>query len=84
MILELPIFYHTAETRQAKDAGMSYSVKDCKIRNMLFYSINAISDYLDSDNEFCEIHCNGEMFISPLTREQVAAKIQEAQLFYSN
>lgn len=51
---------------------------------MLFYSINAISDYLDGDNEFCEIHCNGEMFISPLTREQVAAKIQEAQLFYSN
>ena len=63
---------------------MNYSIANCKFRDMIFYSINAIGSYWEDDKEYCEIHCNGSIFISPLTKNEVADKIVNAQTYYAN
>lgn len=80
MTLQLPIYYHTPETRQAKETGMSYSIKECKQRLIIFYHISCIGDYIDEDgNEYTEIHANGELFICPLKASDVANLIEKAR-----
>ena len=66
---------------------MDYRIGDCKYRLMIFYSINAISHYIDTDDhEYTEIHANGAVFISPLKVAEVAAQIAQAQRreFFAN
>jgi hypothetical protein len=78
--LELPIFFHSEETRQAKATGMPYHIGDCKYRLMTFYAINMVSDYIDDDDQvYTEIHANGEILICPLKVEEVRDAIAKAQ-----
>ena len=62
--LELEIFFHSEETATLRKLEVDYDLSDCETRKMTFYKINAVSPYLDGDNEFCSIHSNGSEFIA--------------------
>lgn len=82
--LELPIFFHTTETTKAKAMNLDYDPpRDCQIKHMTFYNINAAEPYkFDEDDveEYCEIHTNSTTFICKLTYSEVNEKIRESLL----
>lgn len=76
--LTLPIFEHTSDTRNLKDAGLDYSYEDCKISEFTFYNINLISNEKDGDKIYTCIHSNGDVFISSLSPNEVLRLISIA------
>ena len=79
MELELPIFHHSDNTISLKDMGIDYSLSDCEVKPITFYNINAISVYIDGENEYCSIHCNNLEYICPQTHREVKSLIRKAK-----
>lgn len=75
--IELEIFYHTDETRALGGLDIDYDLSDCEKRKMTFYHINAIGPYIDEKRErkFCSIHTNNSEYISPLSYEEIKARL---------
>jgi hypothetical protein len=66
---DIPIFWHTDETRNAEDAGLDVDFSQCIERILCFYSICAIAPY--ENNQYCKIWVYGESFVSPLSYTEV-------------
>ena len=76
----LPIFHHTDQSATLKDCGIDYTFEDnCEIREIIFYQINAISEYLDDGKSYTSIHSNGSEYISSLNIKEVKKIIQQHQ-----
>lgn len=72
----IPVFYHTEESRQAKELGMDYTIEDCKVKEVTFYTIDLVSYFEEEGRIFGEIHSSGLEFSSPLTPEEINKLIQ--------
>jgi hypothetical protein len=81
MILELPIFFHTDSTQKLSNIDIDVPLNQCRIENICFFNINAISAY-DEDFEgekearHSLIYCNNNSFICTLTKFEVISKIK--------
>lgn len=83
--LKLPIFCHNDETLNLKDGGVDYPLTECDVRTVIFYHIDALSPYLDEDDnnkEYCSIHTNDTEYISTLSVKEVQ-ELLEAHLYRS-
>lgn len=73
----LPIFHHTDESIEKRDAGLDWKYEECRLEKIKFYSIVAISPLYEREvnTGYTEIHANGEVFICSLKPEEVDKKI---------
>lgn len=62
--LTIFIFHHTDETLTLSNSNTDFSIEDCEEREMTFYSINAISKYIENGIEYGMIHANGSQYIT--------------------
>lgn len=78
MTVTLPIIFHTDGTSQLKDLGIEYKLDDCQQKQMTFFNIAAIADYVEegTDNQYTSIFAGGFEFICPLTQQYVIDKIK--------
>ena len=78
----LPIYFHTNDTSSLKELGIEYKLSDCQIREIDFFNIGAISDYIDDSIEesLTSIFSNGFEFICVLDRKQTLQKILESKI----
>ena len=66
--IELPIYFNTDETANLEKMGLDSHVKNCEIRLMTFFAINAIGSARESDDfEYGIIYTGDESFSSVLT-----------------
>lgn len=79
--IELEIFNHTDESRQARDTGMPYSITDCRPVKTMFLNISAIAPYSHDDgDQYTEVFANGDSFVCNEPYEVVKAKILNRSL----
>lgn len=75
--IEIPVLWHTDETRRFSDLDINYEVDDLEHRNVTFYRIDAVSpNKWDDKHTFCNIHSGGEKWISPMTYEEIKRLIK--------
>jgi len=81
----LPIYFHTNDTTSLRELGIAYKLSDCEIRQMEFFTIGAISDYVDDsiDEKLTSIFTNGYEFICAYDRQTTLDKILESKLLHS-
>lgn len=76
--IALPIFHHTDQSATLKDCGVDYTIADnCEIRNIIFYNINAISEYFENENKYTSIHTNNSEYLCPMNIERVRKIIED-------
>jgi len=76
--ITLPIFHHTDQSATFKDCGIDYTFEDnCEIREIIFYQINAISEYLDDGKKYTSIHCNNSEYICTMLIDDVKQLIDK-------
>lgn len=78
--LRLPIFFNgeDAKTRLAMDIEVPLS--DCFTMDMVFYSINALSVYVEDDIAMTIIHSNGDDYLCSMQLEKVEGLIAQSLL----
>jgi len=76
--LILPIVFNTEETLIRSNLDLDVDVSDCVIKSMVFYTINAISVYIEAGMSYTMIHSNGDDFICNLPMIKVEALIAES------
>ena len=70
--IELEIYFNTEETQNLEKMGLDSHVKNCEIRSMTFFSINAIGSAKETDGfEYGIIYTGDESFSSVLNYEQL-------------
>jgi len=63
MKITLPILFNTNSTQSLQDADIDFDLRECEIRNMTFYNIDAIADYFENDIEYSQIYyCNTSVY----------------------
>jgi hypothetical protein len=75
--IRIPIFKHNDDTRRSKDLGIDYSYDECEEEEIIFYRIEAISEEVEGDKSYTEIHCNGTCFVSPLQINEVEELLKD-------
>lgn len=79
MEIEIIVFYHSEETLQSKNAGISYSVLECDTKARTFYEITSISEWEDNSGAMlCEIISGGADYIATKSYEEIKQMIHEA------
>ena len=78
--LRLPIVFNTEETLIKTSLEIDVELVDCIIKDMVFYSINAISVYSENGVIYTTIHSNGDDFICSLPMVQVESLIADSLL----
>lgn len=75
--LELPIFFMNERISSLENAGIDYNVRESDIREVTFYSINAVSQYIENfePSEFTNIYVDGDLFVCAWPVEDVKRKI---------
>ena len=79
--LTLPVYHYTEETAAMDDAGIEYDARNCEVREIIFYQINALSIHRNIvkadgiDTTHAQIHANGSVFISPLSPLEASQRI---------
>ena len=76
--IELDIYHHNEQTSTLKDIGVDYSLEDCETRKVTFYSIEAISPYIEGKKEFSCVHSNNSEFICVLKYKELKMLISNA------
>ncbi len=84
MKVQLPIFFHTDNTSDLFNLDVEFKVKDCSIRQVTFYIINAIAPYFEDGKVYTTIHSNGDNFLCPLSIQEVEKIINENTNVYAN
>ena len=82
VILKLNVFWNTPETRHLLDAGLEPSLKECSVKEVTFYRIDAVGIYYEkSENkEYATIILAGEQpFITPFSYEELNKKVLDAR-----
>lgn len=72
--IELPILFHTEETRDLQKLGIECDEIDCKIRNQTFFNIEFISVRLANEKHSI-VGCNGDEFVCVLNYETLKQKL---------
>lgn len=75
--LELPIFHHSDQTASLMDLDIDFDIKDCTVKAMTFYSINAIGIDHQDGKDYGLIFSNGDSFTSPLSYAELKNKISK-------
>lgn len=76
--ITLPIFHYTDQSATLRDCGIDYALEDnCEIREIIFYQINAISEYLDGGKKYTSIHCNNSEYICAMLIDDVKKIIEK-------
>jgi len=78
--LKLPIIFNTEETIIKASLDIDVDLVDCVVKDMVFYSINAISVYSESGVVYSTIHSNGDDFICSLSMIEVEGLIADSLL----
>ena len=74
--IKLPVFHHTDNSTTLKDCGIEYTLENnCEVREIIFYQINAISEYIEGDNNYTSIHSNGTEYICTMSLNEVLKSI---------
>jgi len=70
--IELPIYFNTEETANLEKMGIDSHVKNCEIRLMTFFAINAIGSAKEPDGfEYGIIYTGDQSFSSVLTYKEL-------------
>jgi len=70
--IELPIYFNTDETSNLEKMGIDSHVKNCEVRLMTFFAINAIGSAKESDDfEYGIIYTGDGSFSSVLTYKEL-------------
>lgn len=78
--IELPIYFNTDETSKLEKMGIGAHVKNCEVRLMTFFFINAIGSAEESDGfEYGIIHTGDESFSSVYTYEKLKQLLNPQQ-----
>lgn len=70
----IPILYNTENTTQKDNLGLKVAREDYDVRNVIFYNIDSVGDSLDDEgfpDGGCSINSGGELYFSPLSKEEV-------------
>jgi hypothetical protein len=70
--VELPIAFHTDNTRLLDQLDIGYNIEDSDIRQMQFYNVSAIAPYYENRKQFTKVYCAGDVFICVLTYNETA------------
>jgi len=75
--LKLPIYHHAEGSDALAELGIqsNNNLEDCDVQIVIFYNINAISEYVENDKPYSIIHANGSEYVSRLTIKQLEAEI---------
>lgn len=76
-MITLDIFHHNDQTTTLKDVGIDYSLTECDLRPVTFYTINAISTYEENGRKHASIHTNGREFIASISYEELWEKLNK-------
>lgn len=73
MNITLPILHHNNTTASLKDLEVTYELQDCSVKNVTFYSINAISPFKDS---YSTIYVGDREFVCTMTYGELWEKLK--------
>lgn len=86
----IDVFWDTSETRKKREAGISYPLKECTTREVVFYMIFNIAPHYDENDknkEYCNIYTADGPYIIPATIDQVEKMLndhlQTSHLYFS-
>ena len=74
--LELNILFFSDYSAELEALEIPQKDDDYIVDKMTFYSINGISRYEETNEDWCMIYSNGDDFICPQTYEIVKQKIE--------
>jgi hypothetical protein len=78
--IELPIYFNTEETANLEKMGIDSHVKNCEIRLMTFFAINAIGSAKEPDGfEYGIIYTGDESFSSVYTYKELKELLNPEQ-----
>lgn len=82
--LEIPIFWHTDETRKRVEVlEEDVPYEDYEVRRLVFYEVSLVSMFVDDGKEYGKVYSNGDEFISPMKVSELRELINNHQLRYS-
>jgi len=85
MKITLPILFNTNSTQSLQDADIDFDLRECEIKEMVFYRINAIAEYIDNEIKYSQIYSNGMSFYCTLKINEVYKLIdKEIQFNFKN
>jgi len=76
MKIKLPILFNTYQTQNLQNNDIYFDLRECEIRQMIFYSIGSIAPYFENDIEYCQIFSHGQSFYSTLKVKEVEKAIE--------
>lgn len=74
--IQIPVFYHTDETKSLESAGVEFTLEKCEQRTVLFYSIDFVESYEENNKQYSIIGSGSKFFNSSLAYSEVATLIQ--------
>lgn len=78
--IQLPIFFKTEKVEINEEIGINYSLDECEIRLMTFYSVNAVSEHFDNEKEYSMIYSNSDTFVCNMKKHEVINLIRKQQI----
>ena len=78
--LRLPIFFNGEEAKARIALDIDVPLSDCFTMDMVFYSINALSVYVEDDISMTLVHSNGDDYLCSMQLEKVEGLIAESLL----
>lgn len=77
-MITLPIYFHTEETEKFEKVDMEFSIKDCEVREVYFFSIQALSEFKENGKVVAtRVHFNGDTMLCKLPITEVAKAVKE-------
>ena len=73
MNITLPILHHNNRTVSVQDLGVSYELKDCSVKNVTFYKIDAISPFIKS---YSTIYVGSREFVCDVSYGELWEKLK--------
>ena len=78
--LRLPIFFNGEEAKSRLALDMEVPLSDCFTMDMVFYSVNGLSVYVEDGLSMTVVHSNGDDFLCSMQLEKVEGLIAESLL----
>ena len=76
--LRLPIFFNGEESKSRLALDIEVPLSDCFTVDVLFYSISALSVYVEDGLQMTMVHSNGDDFLCSMQLEKVEGLIAES------
>ena len=68
--ITIPVFFHSDETETAEKIGIEYTVDQSEIRDVTFYVVDAVSTYIDHEDDkkvYGRVYSNGSQYITSIS-----------------